>query len=88
MRSISSIAICVLLFAATLNAEYTKFQWSATNLKDIAIYDINVTPMPIIQPGLAKITLLGESTRPLNGKLSANLNIIRKIAGVALPVRW
>ena len=81
------LALLVLL-PALLNAEYTKFQWSGTNLNGVTIYDIDVTPMPIVQPGTGKISFNAALTRPLNGKLSVDLNIVRKVSGVALPVRW
>ena len=80
--------LAVAFLPALLNSEYTKFQWKGTNLKDIEIYDIDVTPMPIIQPGSGKITFVAELLREVKGKLKVDLNIVRKISGVALPVRW
>ena len=80
--------LAVALLPALLNAEYTKFKWTGTNLKDIEIYDIDVTPMPIIQPGKGTISFAAELLREVKGKLKVDLNIVRVISGVALPVRW
>ncbi len=83
------ILVCLLAAAICLSkAEYTKFQWQGIDLKDISIYEMDVTPMPVIHPGKAVLTFSGESKRQLKGILKVDLNIVRRISGVALPVRW
>lgn len=83
------LSICLMILSIdSARSEYTKFQWSTVDLKDIRIYDMDLTPMPIIHPGKARLTFSGESNRQLRGNMKVDINIIRKLSGVALPIRW
>lgn len=77
------LCVCPLL----LNAEYTKLQWSDCGSKEATIYEIDVKPMPILQPGEATLNFRMNLKRALNGKLKTTLNIVRSVSGVALPIR-
>ena len=41
-----------------------------------------------LQPGTGKITFSAKLLRKLKGGLKTDLNIVRTVAGIALPVRW
>ena len=70
-----------------INAEYTKLQWTDCGSREVQIYDIDIKPMPILQPGLAYLNLKINLKRALSGKLNTKINIIRTVSGISLPVR-
>ena len=81
------LAVFIIL-PALLVAEYTKLQWSDCGSREVTVYDVDVKPMPILQPGEATLNFLAEFRRPLNGGLTTDLKIVRSVSGVSLPIRW
>ncbi len=79
---------CLLVLPLTINAAYNKFFWQDLGSKEIRIQSIDLVPMPIIQPGEATLSFVGETLRAMNGDLKSKIDIIRTVAGLALPVRW
>jgi hypothetical protein len=71
-----------------LNAEYTKLQWTDCGSKAISFTNIGITPMPIIQPGNGKLYLKATLLRSSNGNLKSDINIVRTVSGLALPIKW
>ena len=43
--------------------------------------------MPIVQPGTASLSFAVEATKPLKGVLKADVNILRTVSGIRLPIR-
>jgi hypothetical protein len=85
----STPLLCLLLvLPLTINAAYTKFFWQDLGSKEIRISKVDMTPMPLIQPGEAVLSFQAETLRPMDGALNAKIDIIRTVAGLALPVRW
>jgi hypothetical protein len=72
---------------AIVNCEYDRLVWSDCGSKEVQIRTITITPMPIIQPGNATLIFDGFFKRSLSGPLATKLNIIRTVAGLALPIR-
>ena len=68
--------------------QYNKLEWTDCGSKEVQFYEIDVTPMPIIQPGDAYLTFKADLKRDLQGNLKTDINIIRSVSGVPLPVRW
>ena len=78
----------LIILPALINAEYTKLQWSDCGSKEVTLLDANVKPMPIVNPGTAYLNFLANFKRGTSGKLKADLNIVRTVSGVSLPIRW
>jgi len=70
-----------------ISAQYTKLVWRDCGSREIDFYDMDITPMPIKQPGMANIRLDAFFKRRLQGRIRAELNIIRTVSGIPLPVR-
>lgn len=70
-----------------INCEYDRLVWSDCGSKEVQIRTITITPMPIIQPGNATLVFDAFFKRSLSGPLATKLNIIRTVAGLALPIR-
>ena len=43
--------------------------------------------MPIVQPGSGKISMAVEAAENIQGVLKADVNIVRKVSGINLPIR-
>lgn len=87
MKSILSI-LSILIVSCMINAEYTKLKWVDNGSPKVNIYDIDITPMPIIQPGNANIVFDGNFKTGINGPLKTTLSIKRTVFGISLPVNW
>ena len=73
---------------ALFQAEYTKLEWSDCGSREVVFYNIDVTPMPILQPGNAFLNFKAQLKRDIEGDLKTDLSIIRTVSGVKLPIRW
>ncbi len=71
-----------------LQAEYTKLQWSDCGSKEVTFYNIDVSPMPIVQPGEARLNFKAQLKRGIQGDLKTDLQIVRTVSGIKLPIRW
>ncbi|CAF0739801.1 unnamed protein product [Brachionus calyciflorus] len=84
MRSILLIALLpVFLNAQTL----TKFQWSDCGSPAVDIYEVDITPMPIVQPGAIDLIFRSNFKRAMRGGLTTTLAITRTVSGLKLPIR-
>ena len=81
------LLLIILSILPFLHAEYTKFQWADCGSRELQIYDADIKPMPILQPGIAYLNLKMNLKRALSGKLNTKINIIRTVSGIALPIR-
>ncbi len=70
------------------NAQFTKLQWSDCGSPQVQFFDIAIKPMPILQPGQAELKFFANLLRRTHGNLRTELNIIRTVSGLALPLRW
>lgn len=82
------VLLSIALSATVLNAEYTKFQWTDCGSRQVTFSDIDVTPMPILQPGKATLNFRADLKRDIVGNLKTDLNIVRSVSGIKLPIRW
>lgn len=78
----------ILVLAAVANAQFNKLQWTDLGSPQVDIYEIDVKPMPIISPGLAKLNFRAKFKRPIGGALKTDLNIIRTVSGLKIPIKW
>ena len=82
------LSTILLISVVTLNAEFNKLQWKDLGSPEIEFLNIDVTPMPLLNPGNITINFRGYIKRPLKGNIKTNLKIIRTISGITLPIRW
>jgi len=80
----------IALFAliAVASAEYTKMFFEDCGSRQVDFYDMDILPMPIIQPGDVTVSFRADLKRDLKGKLQTELNIVRSVSGIKLPIRW
>lgn len=82
------VLFTVALSATLLNAEYTKLQWSDCGSRQVTFTDLDVSPMPIRQPGEATLNFRAELKRDVVGSLKTDIKIVRSVSGIKLPIRW
>jgi hypothetical protein len=91
MNSIIFLALFgALLFSFVNTQTLTKFQWKdlGSTTSQVEFLFIDVSPMPLMQPGVGKIDFKAKIKRPISGSLRTKLKIIRTISGLALPFSW
>ena len=78
------------LFSLVRTQTLTKFQWKdlGSTTSQVEFMFIDVSPMPLLHPGVGKIDFKARIKRPLSGPLRTKLKIIRTISGLALPFNW
>lgn len=81
------LVVLLLALPCLITAEFNKLQWSDCGSKAVTFYEADITPMPILQPGIAYLTLRMNLRRAIAGKLTTKINIVRSVSGVALPIR-
>ncbi|CAF2104507.1 unnamed protein product [Rotaria magnacalcarata] len=88
MRSIIiPLALVFSILVCHIQAQdFTKLQWSDCGSPSAVISNIDLTPMPVYNPGPASITLKIELKKAVK-TVGVNLNIIRSVSGIKLPVR-
>jgi hypothetical protein len=82
------IGLTLLLPALLTNAEFNKLQWSDCGSAAVSINNIAITPMPIIQPGNAKLYFKANFLRGMQGNLKSDIKVVRTVSGLALPIKW
>ena len=105
MHTTSFIAILLVALAAMANvaAEYKKFEYTVLSSSGIDIQKIDVTPMPIFNPGEAFLSFSANLKRPIRKShltsssrfltitsletIRTVLKIVRTVSNIALPVR-
>jgi hypothetical protein len=87
MRAALVILGLAALFALS-SAEYTRLEWTDCGSPQVQFLDLGIKPMPILQPGQAALTFKVNLLRGLNAKLRTDLNIIRSVSGLTIPIRW
>ena len=88
MKIIAIILFVLVDSIAFSDAEFTKLEWTDCGSPQVQFFDMAVKPMPIFQPGPIELTFKANLLRGNRGKVRTDINIIRTIAGLALPVRW
>ena len=88
MNSLFISSIFLFFSLSFLNAEFTKLQWKDLGSKEVEFFNIDVMPMPIVNPGQAKLNFQANFKRVFQGKLKTTLNIIRTVSGLKIPIRW
>jgi len=82
------VALSVLAVIAASNAAITKFEWVDCGSPQVKFIDIQLNPIPLVQLDQAELTLLANLLKGIRGKLRTEINIVRTISGLKLPVRW
>jgi len=77
----------ILVLTAIANAQFTKLQWTDLGSPQVDFYEIDVKPMPIVQPGTATLNFRAKFKRRIGGALKTDLNIIRTVSGLKIPIR-
>ena len=78
----------ILVLATLANAQFTKLQWTDLGSPQVDFYEIDVKPMPIVQPGLATLNFRAKFKTPITGPLKTDLTIVRTVSGLKIPIRW
>ena len=79
--------VLLALLPLLASAEYTKLQWTNCGSPQVEFYNIDIQPMPIVQPGSAVFNFQARLKRPVSGKLNTELKIVRSVGAIALPIR-
>ena len=79
--------LLIALLPLLASAQYTKLQWTNCGSPQVEFYNIDIKPMPIIQPGEATFNFQAKLKRAVTGKLNTELKIVRTVGSVALPIR-
>ena len=82
------LASVLLISMSALNAVYTKLQWKDLGSPQVEFLNIDVTPMPVVNPGTGYLTFQANFKRQFKGNLKTTLNIIRSVSGLKIPIRW
>lgn len=80
-------AIVLFALAAVASAEYTRMFFEDCGSRQVDFYDMDIQPMPIVQPGNVDISFRADLKRDLVGGLQTELNIVRSVSGIKLPIR-
>ncbi|UJR36792.1 hypothetical protein I4U23_029505 [Adineta vaga] len=88
MQTVSSLAFTLISLAiiANVHAEYNKLDYKVLSATGVQIQEVDVVPMPILNPGEGFITLRANLIRPIK-KIRTILKIVRKVSGITLPVK-
>ena len=86
------IVLFHLLILSSLNclaySQFTKLQWTDCGSPNVQFFDMAVKPMPIVYPGPIWLSFNAELLRDIRGKVKTDLNIMRTVGGVTLPIKW
>ncbi|CAF2398521.1 unnamed protein product [Rotaria sp. Silwood2] len=88
MHKFSSTTIAIVLFAIIINvrAEYKKLELTILSAPAIDITTVDISPMPIMNPGQAFLTFVANLKRPIK-TIQTTLKINRAVSGINLPIR-
>jgi hypothetical protein len=84
----NKIIALILISLGLVSCEYKKFQYSDCGSKEVVWKNMDVTPIPIVQPGNINLLLDFLLKRDLVGALKVSLEIKRTVSGLTLPIRW
>ncbi|UJR33828.1 hypothetical protein I4U23_021252 [Adineta vaga] len=84
-QSHTVIFLCFIAYAAAQT--YTKLDFKDCGSRNVQISRLSITPMPIIQPGEGTVSVSVAATENIKGVIKADLNIIRKVSGIQLPIK-
>ena len=87
MFSKTSIIVFMCFFAYALSQTYKEMTFTDCGSRNAKINRLSYTPMPIIQPGAGKISFSIAATENIKGVIKADVNIVRTVSGIKLPVR-
>ncbi|CAF0872980.1 unnamed protein product [Adineta ricciae] len=71
---------------ANVQGDYNKLEYQVLSSSGAEILEADVTPMPILNPGEALLTLRANLKRPIQ-KIRTVLKIVRTVSGITLPVK-
>ena len=80
----NSFLISTLLLVVSLscsNAVFTKLQWKDLGSTQVDFLNIDLVPMPVVNPGLATLNFQANFKRAFQGAIKATLNIVRTVSG-------
>jgi hypothetical protein len=87
----NSLLISTLLLISSLsflNALFTKLQWKDLGSKEVDFLNIDLVPMPVVNPGQGVLNFQANFKRGFSGNIKTTLNIIRTVSGLKIPIRW
>jgi hypothetical protein len=79
--------IILALLPLLSQAVYKRLEWSDCGSKAVDIENVELSPMPLLQPGNAQLTFEADFSRAMEGPLKTDLKIVRSVNGLALPIR-
>ena len=82
------LASFLLFSLSSLNAEFTKLQWKDLGSPQVEFLNIDMKPMPVLNPGSGTLNFQANFKRPFKGNLKTTLNIVRSVSGLKIPIRW
>ena len=88
MKIIAIILFVLVDSIAFSDAEFTKLEWTDCGSPQVQFFDIAVKPIPILHPGPIELNFKANLLRGNRGKVRTDINIIRTISGLTLPVKW
>ena len=77
--------MCCIAYA--FSQTYTRMTHTDCGSRNARINRLSVEPMPIIQPGKGRVSLALAANENIQGVVKLNLNIVRTVSGIKLPVR-
>lgn len=87
MRLVFSLFLITIVLIKC-KAEFNKLIWIDCGSPQVKFNEMSITPMPILNPGSASFNFNVDFNRATSGPLNTDLNLIRTVAGLALPIRW
>ncbi len=81
MNSFLISTLIVAVSFSCLNAEFTKLQWKDLGSREVEFLNIDLKPMPVVNPGLATLNFQANFKRAFQGAIKATLNIVRTVSG-------
>ena len=76
------------LFSLVKTQTLTKFQWKDLGSNDVDFLHLDLSPMPLLNPGTGRFDFRADFKRAITGPIRTKLNIIRTVSGLSLPLRW
>ena len=91
MIKIISSLILISLLPLPTSCEFTKLEAKECSEESAAfqLLNIDITPMPIVVPGKARLAFNGYLSRDFNGTLATQLEIVRTVGSLSpLRIKW
>jgi len=87
MISNSCFVVFMCFVAYASSQTYTSLKYTDCGSRNCKINRFTYFPMPILHPAPGKISISIQANENIKGVIKADLNIVRKVSGIALPVR-